>query len=172
MEKCRLGENKPVPSGKGRAVEEVLGNYLNLRNRVDFIPPGVVGVLHPASADSDAAADWRDNYGTPVVHAGGFGIGLADRELADNLKHQISPFIAHIACVEVVLLPRIELNPPMRVTIRLVPQPVLSGIVGGVHNRSGYAYAHPMDDKPLGVINMTPQRIVARRSEPRKKQEN
>jgi len=122
----------------------------------------MIRILDPASAHPHMAADWRDDDMAFVALARLNCILLADFEEANDLEDQIPAFVAFIACVDELLLPPIELEPSVRVTIAFVSKSVFPLAVRRVHDGADHGDTNLFHNEPLGVVYMPPKGVIAR----------
>jgi len=132
-------------------------HYGDFRHRVNLHPPRVILVLNVSSRDRDVGSHWRQLHSIAVIRrARGDGAWLRGRPVTDDLKHQIPFLIRFVAGAQQVLVLRIDIEPPMRVTILLLPHAIMTPPATRIDDRAGDGETRMKHCQALGVVHMLP----------------
>jgi len=132
-------------------------NHRDACHGMYFHPLRMKGILHARPYDPNVGAHGRELHLILVALTRRFCVRLRHRKPAHDLEHQIATLSAHVSGVQKVFKTAVDLEPPVRVSIRLVTDSVRLLACGRIDDRSGHRDALLFYDEALRMIDVIPQ---------------
>src|SRR2546421_12360949 len=92
--------------------------------RMNLVPLLVILFPYERPRDGDMGADRWDRRVVDESRAGRLGIRLRHAVVADDLKHEIPPFVRSVPRIDEIGELRVNLQPAVRITVALMPNAV------------------------------------------------